>query len=96
MIAARRSAARAARPEAGLDGLSCGATGLAAAVGAAFFPRRRLAGFASPAWLELVGAFVMSQILTDWSVNFNRREAGAGSHRRDRVAAKAAATSFPG
>jgi hypothetical protein len=45
MMACRRSAARAARPDNGSDDGACGTAGFAAAT---FRPRRRLAGFLGP------------------------------------------------
>jgi hypothetical protein len=65
MIAARRSAARAVRPEAVPDDPSCGTAGFAAAVEAAlaalaaFLPPRRFAGLT---WLERVDVSVMIEI----------------------------------
>jgi hypothetical protein len=67
MIAARRSAARAARPEAGLGERSCGAAGFAAAAAAPLPCDLGLAGLWEPP-LDAMLEFDIAFYMTDWSV----------------------------
>jgi hypothetical protein len=76
MMASRRSAARAARLEAGLDGRAFAEAGVVA-FGARAFPG--LGGAGCPG---LVLVFVMSFNMTDQSVNVNWNEFNRFSHRR--------------
>jgi hypothetical protein len=59
MMAARRSAARAARLDGGFGGAAFGKAGLGALAGTAFSPRRRLAGFDGVAASDLGREFGM-------------------------------------